>query len=808
MADDTQLINAFREDLAELPPALTLQQSLDERRFRATLRKLNHSITVGLSQHRYVAFHYRSSVLPEGRYSPFTFNHATLTTVSAVVKAPDGLENEMWARLFLESLLQTYLFIMGRDASFSEYCILSAQDVDGGGDKDGWQYPRPMSLVILRDGGTKNLSVPDTVVTPRVIFLPEAYYEILTRRLGKEDNPDKPHSLPGRMYKAVKTVMETKKSRISNWEEAVLDSIADYRKVYHLLENPDVSHDPIGWPMSFTCLQRRSIESALCRCAREISADTGGNPPILKAAKEFFGDPIPLGEEREVQLRHFFRVIQATFLFEPLLGDDITVYPFKTLSTSKVLDQKEKRMYLENLKDAKWSTNEFDNKYPTLPDLFSGITVYGASNSDGSEVARVLAFLKALSFAVTACWRVSRVKVDFRDETLQRFFSPRDKKKIMSKLQHWTPSDRQDWLWIGIIAGDRLRGVAHEGKRLGLNLAIGTDVEFRDVLRPVYAVRNPARAAARGLGELLENFPKALRTFVRRNSSFLDVPHRFVCLKMGPGPTVQVDQIADLKEEYHRATTSQTAKEIVTQSGLTFVHLDPSARVRVFAQTKPDAKGKASCDLFFRCGAAGHWEAPRIERARFMKLPQVIEQLRAVSKKVALPQSWPRFVEKTLGPVIEDISEDPFAGAIIVIVENQDKLRGRYIDLPEADVRLEAEPENNVEFASQGPFKRMAAQDGATIVSWKTGRIQPRVQLLGNVSDQVLAQTLNGNKTLGEKATEWGTRHMSAVCFVARLLQDEFTDPVYCIVISQDGEVHLMRNRGKAANHCQQVLLV
>jgi hypothetical protein len=272
-----------------------------------------------------------------------------------------------------------------------------------------------------------------------------------------------------------------------------------------------------------------------------------------------------------------------------------------------------------------------------------------------------------------------------------------------------------------------------------------------------------------------------------------------------------VDQIADLKEEYHRATTSQTADQIVTRSGLTFVHLDPSARVRVFAQTKPDAKHKTpSYDLFFRCGAAGHWEAPRIEGARFMKLPQVIEQLEAVSNDVPLQQLWRRFLQKTLSPVVENISEDPYAGAIIVLLRNQQSLLGRYLSLPEADVRLEAEPENSVEYTSEEPFKRMAVQDGATIVSWETGKIQPRVQLLGSVSDDELKAAIQANATLADKSTEWGTRHMSAVCFIVSLLNDQsIDDPVYCFVVSQDGEVHLMRNdKNNPTNRCQQVLLV
>ncbi len=76
----------------------------------------------------YAAFHYRSSFLLEGRQSPW-FPSTRVRRRALRLRPRDcSVPDDKWPDILLDSLLRAYLYIFGRDSSFSENVILRAEE--------------------------------------------------------------------------------------------------------------------------------------------------------------------------------------------------------------------------------------------------------------------------------------------------------------------------------------------------------------------------------------------------------------------------------------------------------------------------------------------------------------------------------------------------------------------------------------------------------------------------------------------------------------------------------------------------------
>ena len=169
---------------------------------------------------------------------------------------------------------------------------------------------------------------------------------------------------------------------------------------------------------------------------------------------------------------------------------------------------------------------------------------------------------------------------------------------------------------------------------------------------------------------------------------------------------------------------------------------------------------------------------------------------------------WKLFVKNILMPTIEAVSENPQEGAAIVLSKSFSTVESYISEMPKSDkYNIDPAPTDITKYADKDSFRRHIVQDGATVVSYDDEKINPRIQLKGKLGkDETLKNLLANCSILEDKVPIWGTRHISCLHFICEIKDKEQEKIVFCIVISQDGEVHFMNSKPQDNIICKRVL--
>lgn len=749
------------------------------------LNNLNEStslLELSFPRSPYKVFHFRSPLVEEGRTSPLclgdTVKDVLIKDKYSKIPEPDKINYNVYVNNFFKSLLNSYLYIFGRDVSFSENCILHAERKN---DTSG--LANTHETITLTIKSSEESSTPSII--GHHIIIPYEYYQSLTQSIEKN-----PHCIPVLIINAVLECMSKNNSYI-------LNSISDYRKALHLLEN--------SLKNKFSKLQNRGIEVALYQASQEDSESE-----IAKSFSIFYKyvnieedeESIPNWSNcPEKYLRFFFRVVQAASVFTFLLDENLSVTPFPTyycndynqgpLATAlSVAESWEKLRY-----DTKELLNE-NNKSK----FYSSIVVYWSSRygaEDNMKENLILA-LSCLSPFYFSLGSDNDLGSKNYDNILGSYFKYTDNIEETEKTEKTLESklgDNYFWPIIALAGADTLRGIKHESQGASVNLAIGTDVEFREVLTPIFSITKNQEAFQMNNLADLRKFQKYLRCLIKRHFYLINVPNRYICIKVENSGSVRIHNISDLRNEYHASTFSEIVRNVIPKSGLTIARTDSFGKANIFSRTK-DRKHK----LIFKCDAHDYWtdivSSDNGEHSKYLSdVSQDISNLKADSW-------WKNFVEDILMPTVEIVSENPLEGAAIVVAKMNDDIKNAIAEMPgTGKFEIDPNPTNEVQYVDKETFKRHLIQDGATILYYDKGIIQPRIQLKGRVEN--FRKILDDNAYLKEKASMWGTRHLSCLHFIGEMQQK--TKKVFCIVISQDGEVHYMRSDDNK-NICKSVM--
>lgn len=751
-------------------------------------------------QYTYAAFHYRSRILPEGRRSPFSINLAeTKDKVLDLRSEKDSVTDETWIRLFVDNLLRSYLYIFGRDSSFSENCILATKHRPHNLGNEAKLFDDTAVSLIFRKSEQipkKQTESTDTSGNFKIeqIEIPNVLYNCLSwhGRIGEL------------MWNAVAEALRSK----AELEKKPLDKIQDfdipeYRMVSSILED---RFKTIGATVPFSLLRARAL--AVGHYLLESAGDTN---PIIVAEQKFFD----LMNHRPDRDRDFFlRVVQAASVFTELLGEELTVFSLRSVMgepdvttplRSAVSVRGALTSHVKRSVDSGWRELDdlVDSERVHCLDIWSGLTIYGYNASMKEMTTKAIKALQVLTASCTEGpdTNSGKAKRDLKAMLNAVLIGPNEVGISLRKLQKLDGEQRR-WVIAAMAAGHGLRGTKHEGKHLTINIAVGTEVEFRAALAPIYKFRN---ATANQLlaqqdvqisdpTENLKDFQSKLKTLVRRYHSLLDASFRFICISAKPGGPLELCYIADAMGRHHASTVSETLKGIVTESGFVLARVEPSQKVMVSTRTEVDYRFTYS-PLFY-CRPADRGFRTRHSSAdaqnNLSNLMEVVKELPSDDER-----AWKSFVDDVLGPTIETVSENPHEGGLVVVVSDQKKLKGDgtpYFSMPEGDVRLCVRPDNRIEYVGPDAFRRLLVQDGAMVVDAKSREIVPRIQLLGSLEDLDSVIKSDIKRDYQQAPPAWGTRHLSALQFVASILnKDDVT--VHCFVISQDGDVHYMTNK-------------
>lgn len=805
-------LNKFKESFNEL---YSKQNNIND-----LLKSASELIQTGMKglNYNYAAFHYRSSLLKEGRDSPFSFDKKELLSnvLCHKPKTWKFSDNE-WIHDFLSSLLNTYLYIFGRDTSFSENCILWAEQQQNfhkryspkKGETDTLSPKniniQSVSLTINLDANRATSSFsPSSHIQ---LIIPSNYYAYLTIN----------GQIPSLLWEEVRNAIEEKAKKEENSKNATLCQIGEFRKIYYYLEHPENNKRP------FSLLKKRGIEVATYFFLMERESSL-----ISNAAKEFFKfvDPNKVGKDlpkwpySEEDIQFFFRVIQAACVFTCLLGETMTVFPFQCYRPLDPVSEKDFRVLA-------WTTiqnmSSWEDKSPLQDDsekrdFCSALTVYSQTENLKPHVERIrqilFSFMILSYFASTSGADISSNPDNFNnwDNLLSYFIKDDQIKDVKEQLRVTLHPNKIHWPIIALASADCLRGVKHEGKALSINMAIGSDVEFREVLTPIYSIDIVNSEGIPKFGQdpkFFECFQNKLRSFVRRNFSLVEDQYRFICIKIGYDGTIILRYISDLREDYHESTFSEIIKRIVPKTGLTIARVDAFGKATIFSRAVDN-----SHKLIFRSSAHGYWQTLLGNKHdEYQKsLSELIEEIKKLrNKSKSENQNWERFVRYILAPTIEQVSENPFAGGIIILVHDENQFKERHFRMPEGAAKIELSPANNIEFIDLDTFRRLIIQDGATVINIDTGNMSSRIQLATkgfNDLDKFTGKFYSAY--IKRKACEWGTRHLSVLHFIASSIKNtnkehELKKKVYCFIISQDGDVHVMVNRKEEL--CKSVLM-
>lgn len=776
----------------------------------------------------YLVCHFRSSFLPEGRQSSFVISEKVKETVNKCVARPFCFgEDDNWAAVFLESLLSSYLYIFGRDMSFSEHMILEASRHKKNDD--------PVFLTILPNNTDEPPSKPEIDTH---IVIPNEYFNYLTVT----------NILPDLLWNAVKIVLEEKNKPLQPKEGCQsLDTFYDYRKVLYKCESlaRGLKYS------SFEALKNRGIEVAMYFCS---IADKGSD--IAKAINAFYADGSngswPYEED---DLRLFFGIIQAACIYVPLLGNTLMVYPFTIYRFDNTPDSlpKDLMIYLgtetnktggktwDELVEAHgelWNELVETHKsifeshsaaLDSMKDLYSSLVIYhdDPGKSLIEKMHNLLISIQLLSIYTGP----HIVKPKSADDKLKDWLGSYIRKEVSGDGEKSVEKDylndivqslkkhlkEKYWPLISLAAADCLRGLKHEGKSIEINVAVGTEVEFREVLRPIYNIepvinKDNADASPMETFDIMDSvglmtFQAYLRSLIRRNYSFLGSPFRFICLKAGQDGIVAFKYIADIKEKYHRNVFSEMVKAITPLSELTLARVDATGKANIFSR-----HNQLKHKLVFQCSPQGEWRTGLLENDAncYENLSKIQDEF----KNLCNTLDWEQFIENVFVPSIESISEDHSAGGTIVFLHDASQYIKKYFTMPEGKFRVSLKPANYLKYVDFDTFRSQLIQDGATLIDMKTQEIFSRIQLVAKTSKDESFTTLTAalNLPIRDKIHEWGTRHLSSLNFICSVsdetpdVEQRLHNHVHCFVISQDGDVHHMA-LAKEGISCKQLLM-
>jgi len=790
---NSALLTAFREacnnrELAGLAASRELDPTGREKLSSVLQDLISQVVKPGFQgvAYSYIAFHYRSSFLPEGRESPNVFSPELEKRLAGLRPAsgqtrPSDYE---WADTLLDSLLLVYLYIFGRDSSFSENCILRAErglarDNMGGIDQTAPTSPRLGVALSIRKKGQQLPSFPETV--PHMI-IPQLYFEALQCE-----------ELSKRLTTAVIHALGEK-------EGTHLCGIGDCRQVERYLQR-----DAAPGTADFSTLRKRGIEVALYHLQKEDATSE-----VVKSAQTFYQCVHPEKHEAdapewaaytEADRRYFLRVIQACSVFTPLLGETVLVVAFPGY---RPRERDDRGKFLGTIEDQDLGVvRNYFTARPRLRDFWSGLSIYSSENLL-DRVPLTAVAIKGITMVGAPVRHVPRAT---RYDLVEKRYGLRGLAGTFKDIIGPTDTGRGVWSILGLVAADCLRNLRHEGSHLAFNLAIGSDVEFRQVLTPIYNVRGTV-CSGRTLVDIvtdrhaLEDFQRTLRAFTLRNYAFVQGQHRFVCLT--PGESVEFRNIADLRDEYQAGTWSEMMGAVLATSGLVVARVTPGGLAKIMVSVQ-ESDGRRPLHVVFQCDANGRWTCPlRSDRdgADILEFQALRLELQGALHEI--PRG-PEFVDQVMMPAIEALAENPSEGGTIVLLRDSQNLRkfeGRYFKLAEGPISLDFQPDLRIEFVGRETFRRFLVQDGATIINCATGDLLSRAQLLGAPIDaegeSKLAELVNSCGTLKEKMPTWGTRHVSALRFVMSVRFVRDTEPVQSVVISQDGDVHFFSSNASA----------
>jgi len=787
-------------------------------------------------KYRYAALHYRSVYLSEGRDSPADLNCDEVWDALACIADDEcGLDESQHKpalEKIIRSIVRTYLYIFGRDISFSENYILRQQQKE--------RKPRDTttntgSWVQLKfSSDDEGLSGKSSESSGGVLCIPPKYYKALTYD----------ESLVRRF------IREVLEQTLQTEGDPLLSCTADYRRVLLRLEQESEEGT------AFSDIRQRGLEVALYYLSQDLSQ--GDEKAIVEAYDTFKRDVASnsLGDDsrsEEQHRRYFLRVVQAASIFKELLGDTLTVFPFPGIRSLDESLAGELQGHIGCCDSVEQLKATLQGYLALRSDLWSGLTVYSSSKPEEmrEDVERAIAGICALTASVPLSRdQVAPTPSDqkpansiqrFCRETLSsHYLDPQslggDPLAPQCMVNDLIENPQRMWPAFGVVCADCLRDVKHEGKVLGVSLAIGTDVEFRQVFTPLYEVQAEngqvaTRASLHGwdLSNATDHreFSETLRNFARRNYAFLDRHDIFVCIRALGGARVEPCYVAQLLPEYHTSTFGETVNRVISTSGVTIARMSASGQGKVFArpavsgtpealETKKSTNRADRAELVYFCDPHHLWKrvGPRQEGDGDWRLEDLKQRLHELSSEGA----WCSFVCNRLIPVIESIAEDAEEGGTIVIVKEAQAqpLLAQYFQLSEADLRLDLSAEHTIDLVPRDTLRRFVVQDGATIIDLRKRSIMPRIQLLALPPRRECSEIVNLKSQfpsqcyIRRKMAEWGTRHMSTLSFVMWARQKEVRKKVgtiSAVVISADGEVHYLENNSDSDNVVRRVLM-
>jgi len=780
------------------------------------------------ANHSYLAFHYRDSELPEGRRSPFGMSDAAMERIGKelaerfedlrIKYSWTGEGQERFVQKYLNSYLQSYLYVFGRRSSFSELCILRHERLSGS------------SQAIIQSH-----SFLFTDEEHRVGTLSE---ESFVFPIGWANSLTHNELLVKLFARAVILAMQK-----FGWEE--LNDPIEYRTVERYLNEltAKLRHD--GLPRTYRELRYLCLYATVDEALR-----SGSHKAWVQSANRlsaFANDPL-LTEDGFAVMFRYLRVVQALALFRSLLGNKINVYtfPMQFLNDSGSIDmfRRDIRQNKDAISILQRLASAFDYKGTKF--THSALAVYpgagrgpaeGDASQDHRQIERLRVFVQSLTTVRSSGGSESPIEPDDAKEYLARLFGKTDIKfsDISAQQDHKSSGS---WYIYAVIICEALVGITHEGRRPAINIAIGTDVEFREVFRPLFSVSVPSSRTDKNptIKQLLRDpvlrrkYSSDLIQFVRENYSFLNNVDRYLCFQLDQSGSVS-SPILSILEDDPKLALNYGHQGLPPVPLLISATIHASGAVEVYHHVMKDGalakhvgvkrSSRGDWGMFFGNGTNGMPEgSPDGSGVESTVTSADLEaRLRDFfvrhSKQTTFENGNEDQVREWLGrvvmPVIQRISVDMHNGCILVFeaFEEGDPGSPQHSD-PHPGMLLMRRGKWTLQFGRRGKLtmdildanllEEVAIQDGATVfdLTRPGGEIRFGQMLMGvPVGLAKVHSEIQGK--------QWGTRHTSAYLYTEWVRKDPGREAVV-LVVSQDGDVHWFDSTSSGCEKVRKIL--